>query len=202
MTEKEKDTAIDPELQEEVAEQEEELTSKTEQSEEEAKTEEPEQSEATETPKEEEDAPSLEEELAQLQDSYLRVRAEYANYRNRTNKEKADLLKYGGEKVVLAFLEIMDDFDLALKNLEVAESQEGIVEGVQLIYNKFLNTLKSQKVEEIEVIGEDFNADIHDAVALVPTDDKKMKGKVIDCVQKGYRLNDKVIRHPKVVVGQ
>lgn len=158
-----------------------------------------------EAPVEEElapEEPSLEQQLADLQDSFLRTRAEYDNYRKRTQKEKSDLLKYGGERVVLAFLEIIDDFDLALQNLEQAESKEGIVEGIELIYNKFIATLKAQKVAEMEVIGQDFDAEIHDAVAMIPTEDKSQKGKVIDCVQKGYQLDDKVIRHPKVVVGQ
>ncbi|MDO5035457.1 MAG: nucleotide exchange factor GrpE [Porphyromonas sp.] len=161
-----------------------------------------EESAQEETQEEVQEQRTAEEELAELEDRYLRVQAEYANYRNRTVKEKSELLKYGGERVLLAFLEIMDDFDRALENLESAESKEGIVEGINLIHNKFVNTLKSQKVEEIKVIGEDFNADIHEAVAMVPTDDKSKKGKIIDCVQKGYQLDDKVIRHPKVVVGQ
>lgn len=150
----------------------------------------------------EESKENFEEEIEKLKDQHLRLLAEYDNYRKRTLKEKSDLLKYGGEKVVVAFLDVMDDLDLALANIQKAESLEGVVEGVELIISKFKQTLKSQEVSEIEVIGLPFDPEVHDAVAMLPTEDKEMKGKVLDCVQKGYQLADKVIRHPKVVVGQ
>lgn len=145
---------------------------------------------------------ALQNELDELKDAHLRLRAEYDNFRKRTLKEKSDLIKYGGEKTITGFLEIMDDLDLALANIRKAEQIEGIVEGVELIQNKFISALKAQGVNAMEVIGEAFDADKHEAIAMIPTEDNDMKGKVIDCVQTGYTLNDKVIRHPKVVVGQ
>lgn len=144
---------------------------------------------------------ALRKELEELKDSHLRLRAEYDNYRKRTLKEKSDLIKYGGEKIVSGFLDIMDDIELAIKNMGAAESIDGLVEGVEIIQNKFISTLKAQGVNAMEVIGEEFDADKHEAVALVPTDEAEKKGKIIDCIQTGYTLNDKVIRHPKVVVG-
>lgn len=143
----------------------------------------------------------LRREIEELKDGHLRLMAEYDNYRKRTMKEKSDLIKYGGEKIVTGFLDIMDDIDLAIKNMANAESVEGLVEGVELIQTKFISTLKAQGVNAIPCIGEAFDADVHDAVAIVPTEEADKKGKVIDCVQTGYTLNDKVIRHPKVVVG-
>lgn len=143
----------------------------------------------------------LTKELEELKDAHLRLRAEYDNYRKRTMKEKSDLIKYGGEKIVSGFLDIMDDIELAIKNMSTSENIEGMLEGVELIQNKFISTLKAQGVQSMDVIGKDFDADQHEAVALVPTDEADKKGKILDCVQTGYTLNDKVIRHPKVVVG-
>lgn len=141
-------------------------------------------------------------ELEELKDAHLRLRAEYDNYRKRTLKEKSDLIKYGGEKTITGFLGIMDDLELAIANIQKAESIEGVVEGVELIHSKFISALKAQGVNAMEVIGEEFDADKHEAIAMVPTEEKEQKGKIIDCIQTGYTLNDKVIRHPKVVVGQ
>lgn len=143
----------------------------------------------------------LQSELTTLQDDHLRLRAEYDNYRKRTLKEKSDLIKYGGEKIVTGFLDIMDDIELAIKNMSGADSVEGLIEGVEIIQNKFVAALKAQGVNAMEVVGKEFDADLHEAVAMVPTEDKEQKGKIIDCIQTGYTLNDKVIRHPKVVVG-
>lgn len=145
---------------------------------------------------------ALKNELEELKDAHLRLRAEYDNYRKRTLKEKSDLIKYGGEKTIIGFLGIMDDLELALANIQKAEQIEGIVEGVELIQSKFISALKAQGVNAMEVIGEEFDADKHEAIAMVPTEEKDKKGKIIDCIQTGYTLNDKVIRHPKVVVGQ
>lgn len=164
-------------------------------------TETPETEVGSEVTQEEDETEALRKELEELKDSHLRLMAEYDNYRKRTMKEKSDLIKYGGEKIVTGFLDIMDDIELAIKNMGSAESVEGLVEGVEIIRNKFIGALKAQGVNAMEVIGEDFDADQHDAVALVPTEEADKKGKIIDCVQTGYTLNDKVIRHPKVVVG-
>lgn len=156
---------------------------------------------ASEEEQSEDEADTLRKEIEELKDSHLRLMAEYDNYRKRTMKEKSDLIKYGGEKIVTSFLDIMDDIDLAIKNMGSTDSIDGLVEGVQIIQNKFVGALKAQGVNAMEVIGEDFDADRHEAIALVPTDEADKKGKIIDCVQTGYTLNDKVIRHPKVVVG-
>lgn len=140
------------------------------------------------------------EELAQLKDSYLRLMAEYDNYRKRTVKEKAELIKNGGEKVLIGLLPVIDDFERALQNINPDSTSEGISEGINLIYNKFMSFLKQNGVQPMNAIGEEFNDELFDAIATVPSQDESSKGKVIDCVQKGYTLNDKVIRHAKVVV--
>lgn len=158
-------------------------------------------SEHQEPTAQEDEVETLKKEIEALKDDHLRLRAEYENYRKRTLKEKSDLIKYGGEKIVTGFLDIMDDIELAIKNMSNAESVEGLIEGVEIIQNKFISTLKSQGVNAMDVIGKEFDADLHEAVALVPTDEKDKKGKILDCLQTGYTLNDKVIRHPKVVVG-
>lgn len=144
---------------------------------------------------------SLQEQYDELKDSYLRLMAEYDNFRKRTLKEKAELIKSGGERVVTGFLEIADDIELAISNINAATNIEGVREGVELIHSKFMSTMKSQGVSEIPTVGEDFDSERYEAVAMVPVTDPAQKGKIIDCIKKGYLLNDKVIRHPKVVVG-
>lgn len=152
-------------------------------------------------------APTLEEQLEaakkeaeQYKDKYLRAVAEFDNYRKRTLKEKAELLLNGSEKAVCAFLPILDDFERAIA--DKTEDVSAIKEGVQIIFNKFNKTLESLGVKKIETEGKDFDVDFHEAVAMVPGMGDDKKGKVIDCVQTGYQLNDKVIRHAKVAVGQ
>lgn len=161
---------------------------------------------STDTPEKEDaecqETEALAQELEELKDTHLRLRAEYDNFRKRTLREKADLIKYAGEKAIVDFLEVVDDFDRALSNIPETEDNKELRDGVELIRLKMLTKLKAQGVHEMEVIGEDFDAEHHEAVAMVPTDDQSKKGKIVDCVQKGYSLNDKVIRHPKVVVGQ
>ena len=140
------------------------------------------------------------DELAKLKDSYLRLMAEYDNYRKRTIKEKADLIKNGGEKILIGLLPVVDDFERALENIDNAKDLDAVKEGVELIYNKFIGFLQQNGVKAIETLGEDFDEDFSEAVALVPAQNEEQKGKVIDNVQTGYTLNDKVIRHAKVVV--
>lgn len=140
------------------------------------------------------------EEFFKLKDSYLRLMAEYDNYRKRTLKEKSELIRNGGEKVLTGLLPVMDDFQRALENIEGARDVAAVREGVELIYSKFIAFLKQNGVVQIEVKGEEFNEDLAEAVALVPAQDESQKGKVIDSVQTGYTLNGKVIRHAKVVV--
>lgn len=148
----------------------------------------------------EEQLEAAKKEVEQYKDKYLRAVAEFDNYRKRTLKEKAELLLNGSEKVVCAFLPILDDFERAIA--DKTEDVNAIKEGVQIIFNKFNKTLESLGVRKIETEGKDFDVDFHEAVAMVPGMGDDKKGKVIDCVQTGYQLNDKVIRHAKVAVGQ
>ena len=135
-------------------------------------------------------------------DKYLRLSAEFDNYRKRTLKEKAELIKNGGEKAITSLLQILDDLERALQNMQKAEDVKAIYDGVDLIYQKFLKELSHEGLKKMEPIGEAFDTDYHEAIALVPSPSEEQKGKVLDCVQTGYTLNDKVIRHAKVVVAQ
>lgn len=140
--------------------------------------------------------------VAALEDKYLRQVAEFDNYRKRTIKEKAELIKNGGERAIESILPVLDDFERALANMAKDENATEILTGVELIYNKFVGILKQNGLQKIETEGAEFNTDFHEAIAMVPTPDEKMKGKVLDCIQAGYTLNDKVIRHAKVAVGE
>ena len=140
--------------------------------------------------------------IAELQDRYLRQAAEFDNYRKRTMKEKADLIKSAAEKVIVAELPIVDDMDRALDNMEKGMDADACIEGFKLIAQKFKNTLTQQGLEKIETEGQDFDTDYHEAIALIPAPTEELKGKILDCVQAGYKLGDKVIRHAKVAVGQ
>lgn len=140
------------------------------------------------------------EEIAQLKDKYLRAIAEFDNYKKRTLKEKAELLLNGSEKTVSSILPVLDDFERALA--DNTEDPKAMKEGMTLIFNKFVKILEGLGVKKIETEGKDFDVDYHEAVAMVPGMGDDKKGKVIDCVQTGYQLNDKVIRHAKVAVGQ
>lgn len=144
----------------------------------------------------------LKEQLASLQDKYLRQIAEFDNYRKRILKEKSELILNGGEKVISSLLPVLDDFERALINIKKGGDETTLLQGTELIYQKLLSTLESQGLSKIKTEKEDFNTDFHEAVAMVPVDDESMKGKVVDCVQTGYILNNKVIRHSKVAVGQ
>ena len=158
-------------------------------------------------------APTEEEKLAQeleeankvieeQKDKYLRLSAEFDNYRKRTMKEKAELILNGAEKTISSILPIVDDFDRALKNMETATDVAAVKEGVELIYNKFMSVLGQDGVKVIETKEKPLDTDFHEAIAVIPAPDKSLKGKILDCVQTGYTLNDKVIRHAKVVVGE
>ena len=142
------------------------------------------------------------EKVALFEDKYLRQVAEFDNYRKRTIKEKAEIIKNGGERVMESILPVLDDFERAMTNMAKDENAAEILTGVELIYNKFTGILKQNGLQKIETEGADFNTDFHEAIALVPTPDESLKGKVLDCVQAGYTLNDKVIRHAKVAVGE
>ena len=144
----------------------------------------------------------LENKIAELQDKYIRTVAEFDNYRKRTLKVQSELILNGGEKVITALLPVLDDMDRALKNGETTDDPQVLRDGMNLICQKMRKILESQGLHEIETDNEDFNTELHEAVALVPGMGDEKKGKVIDCVTKGYKLNDKVIRYAKVAVGQ
>ncbi len=155
-----------------------------------------------ETPAEEELDPlvAAQNEAEQWKDKYIRLVAEFENYKKRTLKEKSELILNGSEKTVAAILPILDDFERA--TADKTEDPQAIKEGFELIYKKFLKTLETLGVNKIETDNADFDVDYHEAIAMVPGMGDDKKGKVIDCVQTGYTLNDKVIRHAKVAVGQ
>ena len=135
-------------------------------------------------------------------DKYLRLSAEFDNYRKRTLKEKAEIIKNGSEKTLTAILPVLDDFERALKNMEASEEAKAMKEGVELIFGKFLKILGQEGLQKIETDGHAFDTDFHEAIALIPAPSEELKGKILDCVQTGYMLNDKVIRHAKVAVAQ
>ena len=145
---------------------------------------------------------AAQEQIDDLKDKYLRSVAEFDNYRKRTLKEKAELILNGSEKAIDAVLPILDDMERAIANGEKTDDPNVLREGMQLIYAKFQKVLEGLGVKEIETADADFDTDVHEAIAMVPGMGDDKKGKVLDCVQKGYKLNDKVIRHAKVAVGQ
>ena len=143
-----------------------------------------------------------EQKITELEDKYLRLNAEFDNYRKRVVKEKAELILNGGEKVLTDLLPVIDDLERARANVVKATEVEAVKEGILLIMEKFMTYLQKEGVTAIEAVGKDFNTDYHEAIAMVPGQPEEMKGKVIDCVQTGYMLNDKVIRHSKVAIAE
>mgnify|MGYP001815063837 FL=1 len=146
--------------------------------------------------------PTAEEKLAELQDRYLRLSAEYDNFRKRTLKEKIDLQKSANENLLEALLPVADDFDRAMQSVDEATDIEAVKEGMKLISGKFIGFLNQQGIKEIEANSKEFDTDLHEAITKIPAPSKKLKGKVVDVVQKGYFLNDKVLRFSKVVIGE
>ncbi len=144
---------------------------------------------------------AIEEKLAEMQDKYLRLSAEFDNYRKRTLKEKMELSKYAEENILAKLIPFMDDFDRAVQHLDTSDT-EAVKNGINLIYMKFSEFLKQNGIKEIESIDADFNVELHDAVAKAPVEEESKKGKVVDIVLKGYYLRDKILRHAKVVVGE
>ena len=142
------------------------------------------------------------EKIADLNDKFLRQVAEFDNYRKRTMKEKAELIKNGGERVMESILPVLDDFERALANMSKDENAKEILTGIELIHSKLTGILKSNGLQKIETEGATFDTDFHEAIAIIPAPSEELKGKVLDCVQTGYTLNDKVIRHAKVAVGE
>ena len=158
--------------------------------------------EMTAEPTSEEQLEAAKKEVEQYKDKYLRAVAEFDNYRKRVLKEKSELIQNGGECVISSLLPIIDDFERALQNMKKSDDTAALKEGVELIYQKFMKTLESNGLKTIETKEADFNTDFHEAVAMIPAPNDESKGKVVDCVQKGYKLNDKVIRHATVAVGK
>ena len=140
--------------------------------------------------------------LEEQKDKYLRLSAEFDNYRKRTLKEKAELILNGGEKSLGSILPVVDDFERAIKTMETATDVNAVKEGVELIYNKFMAVLAQNGVKVIETKDQPLDTDFHEAIAVIPAPSEAQKGKILDCVQTGYTLNDKVLRHAKVVVGE
>ena len=194
MSKKEQEQVKEEELQQE------ETQTEAQNAEVESQNAEEEQPAKEETP--EDKIAALQAELEKSQKEYLFLMAEFDNYRKRTVKEKAELIKNGGEKAMLGLLPVIDDFERAIDAIDKSSDVEGLKEGVDLIYNKFMKYLESQQVKPMESTGTDFDADIYEAVTTFPAPDESMKGKVIDTVQKGYTINEKVLRHAKVIVGQ
>ena len=144
----------------------------------------------------------LEQKLAVVNDKYLRLSAEFDNYRKRTVKEKMELTKNAGEQILSGILPVVDNFERALASMEKSDDMQAIREGVKLIYNSFKEFLTQNGVTEIDCVNNTFDTDEHEAVTKIPAPSADLKGKVVDCIQKGYKLNDKVMRFAKVVVGE
>lgn len=144
----------------------------------------------------------LGEKLQEVNDKYMRLSAEFDNYRKRTLKEKMELTKTAGEKILVNILPVMDNFERAIKSVDQAGDVEAIKEGIMHIYNNFGEFLKQNGISEIEAANAEFDTDLHEALTKIPAPSEELKGKVVDCIEKGYKLNDKVIRYAKVVVGE
>jgi molecular chaperone GrpE len=145
---------------------------------------------------------AFQQELQEQKEKYLRLSADFDNYRKRTMKEKIELTKQAGEEIFARILPVLDNLERAMKSVEEAKDLEAVKEGMHLIYNMFKEYLQQQGVKEIEAIHQEFNTDVHDAVTKIPAPDKKLKGKVVDVIERGYFLNDKVLRYAKVVIGE
>lgn len=144
----------------------------------------------------------LEDVIAQKNDQFLRLQAEFDNYRKRTLKEKMELTKTAGESLLVNILPLMDDFERALQSMNETDKENPIKQGLDLIYKRFSDFLKQNGVNEIEARGEVFDTDLHEAITKIPAPDEDLKGKIVDVIQKGYTLNEKVIRYAKVVIGE
>jgi len=150
----------------------------------------------------EEQFEKTEAELLELKDKHVRLQAEFDNYRKRTLKERMELLKSAGESVLIGILPVIDDFDRAMQTIDTVEDESHLKDGMKLIFNKFQEFLKQNGVKEIAAKEQDFDTDLHEAITKFPAPSEELKGKIVDVIQKGYYLNDKVIRHSKVVIGE
>lgn len=205
MSKKENKEVLDKEekVVEEAVNETETITAETEETKE-AVAEEQQQEENTKksAKKEGNEVERLTKELAEMKDKYLRIFAEFDNYRKRTIKEKQDIIKLASRDVLSAMLPAVDDFDRAIKVANENENEADIPEGIILIYNKLFKSLEQQGIKEMETNGQDFDPEMHEALTKVPAPTEDLKGKIIDTIEKGYYLNDKIIRYPKVVVGE
>ena len=202
MKEKEKNHLEEEEVENLKNSENSESTENSENSENSESTENSESSESSENSEEKDPLEAAQEEIEQLKTQILYKTAEFDNYRKRTLKEKAELILNGGEKAVSAILPVIDDMERAMENGEKTDDPAVLREGMELIYHKFMKALEGLGVKKIETENADFDTDLHEAVAMVPGMGDDKKGKVIDCLQTGYQLNEKVIRHAKVAVGQ
>ena len=193
MTDEEKNSIEEEEIQNEIP---------VEDAKEESASDSVELEESTEQPEEKNPLEAAQEQIAELKDKYLRQVAEFDNYRKRTLKERAELILNGGEKTITALLPVLDDMERAMKNGEKTDDPQVLREGMEIIYHKMIKTLEGMGVQIIDTNDADFDTDLHEAVAMVPGMGDDKKGKIIDCLATGYKLNDKVIRHAKVAVGQ
>jgi len=159
-------------------------------------------SETSQPETEENTKPDPQQEAQAWKDKYVRLSAEFDNYRRRTLKEKTDIIKTAGEDTLKDILPVMDDFERAMQSLDASEDIKALKDGVHLIYGKFKDFLKHKGIKEIEAKGNDFDTDLHDAITKIPAPSEDLKGKIVDVVQKGYTLNEKVIRYAKVVIGE
>ena len=146
--------------------------------------------------------PTAEEKIAELNDKYLRLYSEFDNYRKRTSKERIELFKTAGQDIMTDLVPVLDDFERALQNMDKNGDIKTIHKGVDLVYNKFKSSLESKGLKAFKSIEQTFDPEIHEAITKIPAPNKKLVGKVVDEIEKGYKLNDKVIRYAKVVVGQ
>jgi molecular chaperone GrpE len=149
-----------------------------------------------------EELKASDEKNKELQDKYLRLSAEFDNYRKRTLREKAEMIKTASEDLLKKIIPVMDDFERGLIALNTAQDLDAVKQGMNLIYSRFITFLQQNGVKEIDAMNQEFNTDLHEAVTKIPAPDEKLKGKVVDVIEKGYFLHDKVIRYPKVVVGE
>lgn len=161
-----------------------------------------EQIDVAEPPKPDDEVAKLKAELEEQKDKYVRLFAEFDNYKRRTSKERIELIQTAGKEVITSLLQVLDDSDRAEKQMQETDDPAHIKEGVQLVFNKLRKTLQAQGLKAMESINTDFDVEKHEAITEIPVDDKKLKGKVVDDVEKGYYLNDKLIRFAKVVVGK
>ncbi len=152
--------------------------------------------------KSEEELKKIQNELNELKDKHIRLQAEFDNFRKRTLKEKMELMKSAGESILVNILPVIDDFDRAIQMMGAKEEGDPVADGVKLIYNKFQEFLKQNGIKEIDAKEKDFDTDLHEAIVKIPAPSEELKGKNVDVIQKGYMLNDKIIRFAKVVIGE